>query len=128
MRRAGRLGRLRVPRIFVAAALGDVSGRLDTQPTDENGGGVGKVLHVGTGEPRLMVVNVATVGQRLYTGMVASYFEATTGGLDRPTDERWRVLVELRRTQGAWPPDVEGPHPPSDVRWMRDLIGPLPSR
>lgn len=89
-----------------------------------NGGGVGKVLHVGTGQPRLIVVNAAHPGPpRLYTGVVSSYFEVTTDGFDRLTDERWGALVDLRRTAVGSPPDVEGPKPPSDVRWMRDLIG-----
>jgi hypothetical protein len=101
---------------------------VHTQPTDENGVGVGKVLHVGTGEPRLMVVNAAHIGpSRLYTGVVSSYFEVTTDGFDRLTDDRWRVLVGLRRTGGALPADVEGPQIPDDVRWMRDLVGRDPS-
>jgi hypothetical protein len=101
---------------------------VHTQPTDMNGGGVGRVLHVGTGEPRLMVVNIAHVGPaRLYTGVVSSYFEVTTDGFDRLTDDRWRALVNLRRTRGTLPRDVEGPKAPDDVRWMRDLVGRDPS-
>jgi hypothetical protein len=97
---------------------------VHTQPTDENGGTVGRVLHVGTGEPRLMVVKVDRGGSpRLYTGVVSSYFEFITDGFERLTDERWKSLVELRHTRGAPPPDVAGPHLPDDVRWMRDLVG-----
>jgi hypothetical protein len=97
---------------------------VHTQPTDANGSVVGKVLHVGTGEPRLIVVNVAHLGPpRLYTGVVSSYFEVTTDRFNRLTDDRWRALVELRRTAVGLSPHVEGPQPPDDVRWMRDLVG-----
>jgi hypothetical protein len=44
---------------------------VHTQPADEAGNLVGRVLHVGTGQPRLMVVTVDTcTGPRAYAGLV----------------------------------------------------------
>jgi hypothetical protein len=82
---------------------------VHTQPADEGGNPVGKVLHVGTGRPRLMVVTVDTCsGPRAYAGPVSSYFETVTGDFKRLTDEEWARSV-LEAT-------------PADVSWMKDLI------
>ena len=52
------------------------------------------VLHVGTGEPRLMVVTVDTcAGPRAYIGVASSYFEVIVEGLDRLTDEEWSPMA-----------------------------------
>ena len=82
---------------------------VHTQPTDAAGNPVGKVLHIGTGLPRLMVVSVETCnGVRSYAGLVSSYFEKVTDNFDRLTDERW-----AEELQGAVP---------ADVSWMQDVI------
>ncbi len=82
---------------------------VHTQPTDEVGNMVGKVLHVGTGKPRLMVVTVDTCnGPRAYAGLASSYFERVTENFERLDDPQW--AQELQSTT------------PADVRWMQDLI------
>ncbi|MEZ4310922.1 MAG: DUF3160 domain-containing protein [Polyangiaceae bacterium] len=49
---------------------------VHTQPTDAAGNPVGRILHVGTGPARLMVVTADTcVGPRAYVGLASSYFE-----------------------------------------------------
>ncbi len=64
---------------------------VHTQPTDEGGAPVGRILHVGTGMPRLMVVTVDTcTGPKAYVGLASSYFERITEDFDRLDDERWR--------------------------------------
>ncbi|MCC6624450.1 MAG: DUF3160 domain-containing protein [Deltaproteobacteria bacterium] len=82
---------------------------VHTQPTDEAGAIVGRVLHVGTGMPRLMVVTAETCnGPRAYAGLVSSYFEKVTEGFERLNDEEWATELQ----QGT----------PADVRWMQDLV------
>ena len=82
---------------------------VHTQPTDEVGNMVGKVLHVATGKPRLAVITVDTcVGPRAYAGLVSSYFERVTENFERLDDPTW--ADELDKTT------------PPDVRWMQDLV------
>jgi hypothetical protein len=82
---------------------------VHTQPTDEGGNPVGRVLHVGTGLVRAMVVTANTcTGPRAYAGLASSYFERVTEQYDRLTDERWKD--ELNQ---ATPPDVP---------WMTDIV------
>ncbi len=82
---------------------------VHTQPTDQVGNEVGKVLHVGTGQPRLMVVTANTCsGPRAYVGLASSYYEHVTGDFERLNDEEWAKKV----TDG----DV------SDVPWMAPVI------
>jgi hypothetical protein len=82
---------------------------VHTQPTDEAGNPVGKVLHVGTGMPRLMIVTVETCqGPRAYAGLASSYFERITENYERLTDEDWAK-------------DVIAGHP-DDVTWMQPLV------
>ncbi len=82
---------------------------VHTQPTDEVGNEAGKVLHVGTGQPRLMVVTTNTCsGPRAYVGLASSYYEHVTDDFERLNDEEW--ANEL--TDG----DV------SDVPWMAPII------
>lgn len=76
---------------------------VHTQPTDEGGAVVGKVLHVGTGYARLMVMTAETcAGPRAYAGVVSSYHELVTGDFQRLTDEDWAS----RFASGESPPDV----------------------
>jgi hypothetical protein len=82
---------------------------VHTQPTDEAGNTVGRVLHVGTGMPRLMVVTIDTcAGPRAYAGLASSYFERITENFERLDDETW--ATELKAAT------------PADVPWMKDLV------
>jgi hypothetical protein len=70
---------------------------VHTQPTDEAGNEVGKVLHVGTGKPRLMVVTAETCnGSKTYVGLASSYYEEVTSGFHRLTDQEWKGMVDSR--------------------------------
>lgn len=67
---------------------------VHTQPTDEGGAPVGRVLHVATGLPRLMVVTVDTCqGPRAYAGLSSTYAERITENFERLTDEAWEPLA-----------------------------------
>jgi hypothetical protein len=82
---------------------------VHTQPADEFGNIVGKVLHVGTGLPRLMTVTIDTcVGPRAYVGLAYSYHEKVTEDFERLTDEAW--ASELESTS------------PADVDWAAPFI------
>jgi hypothetical protein len=82
---------------------------VHTQPTDANGNVVGRVLHVGTGAPRLMVVTADTCGTpRAFVGLASSYFEKITENFDRMTDEQWSSEILSAN--------------PDDVAWMKDLV------
>ena len=83
---------------------------VHTQPADAAGNVVGRILHVGTGLPRLMTITVDTcVGPRAYTGMAFAYHEQVTSNFERLTDEEW--------TQ-----QLNGGQPPADVPWMQGLV------
>ncbi|MDF3066135.1 MAG: hypothetical protein K0R38_1736 [Polyangiaceae bacterium] len=80
---------------------------VHTQPTDEGGAMVGRVLHVGTGTPRLMVVVAeGCSGPRAYAGLASTYREKVTENFERLTDEKWA-------SQGSAEPEP---------RWMADLV------
>ena len=82
---------------------------VHTQPTDAAGNDVGRVLHVGTGEPRLMVVTVETCqGPRAYAGLAFSYGERITENWVRLNDQQWEKDI------------AAAPFP--DVPWMRSLL------
>jgi hypothetical protein len=82
---------------------------VHTQPTDEIGNVVGRVLHVGTGMPRTMVVSVDRCGTpSAYVGLVSAYFEKTTPDFQRMTDPEW--AAELKTAT------------PSDVAWMTGIV------
>jgi hypothetical protein len=82
---------------------------VHTQPTDETGNTVGRVLHVGTGMPRLMVVSVdGCGGAQAYAGLVSSYFEQITVDFQRLDDPTWAATVQ--------------PIGPADVAWMKPLV------
>ncbi len=94
-----------------AMAISDASVVADvhTQPTDASGTLVGRVLHVGTGRPRMMVVAAQNCsGPRVYVGFVSSYFERVTESFTRLTDETWRGS----NSRGN----------PADVPWMTPLV------
>lgn len=103
------------PQLFLHRLLGveydPTIADVHTQPTDETGNPVGKVLHVGTGMPRLMVVTAETCeGPRAYAGLASSYFEVITSDFERLNDETWGATLMTS--------------PPDDVAWMRDLQTP----
>ena len=82
---------------------------VHTQPSDEAGNMVGKVLHAGTGFPRLMVVTFNTCsGPRAYAGIVSAYHETVTKDFDRLTDERWTTQIAST--------------PPAEAPWMAGLV------
>ena len=68
---------------------------VHTQPTDLSGRDVGRILHIGVGLPRLMVVTAQTCqGPRAYAGVVSSYREQITDHWQRLDDAQWadRIL------------------------------------
>lgn len=82
---------------------------VHTQPADEGGNIVGKVLHVATGNPRLMVISVDSCdGPRAYAGVVSAYFEQTTDQFKRKTDQEW--ATELNAAT------------PADVPWLANIV------
>ncbi|HJX51610.1 MAG TPA: DUF3160 domain-containing protein [Polyangia bacterium] len=82
---------------------------VHTQPADAAGNIVGKVLHVATGSPRLMVLSVdSCLGPRAYAGVVSSYFEQITENFKRMTDQEWATQISAAT--------------PADVPWMQDLV------
>jgi hypothetical protein len=82
---------------------------VHTQPADEGGNPVGKVLHVGTGKPRLMVVTVdGCAGPRAYTGLASAYYETVTKDFKRLDDKEWTSMLNAAE--------------PADVPWMKDLV------
>lgn len=82
---------------------------IHTQPTDEMGALVGKVMHMATGFPRLMVVTVEScTGPRAYAGPVYSTHNFVTENFERLTDGDW---AERYYQEGA----VELP-------WLEDLV------
>ena len=80
---------------------------VHTQPADAAGNIVGRVLHVGTGKARTMVVTVETCsGPRAYVGPVSSYYEKVTDQFQRLDDAAWvNVLTSA-----------------TDISWMNDLV------
>lgn len=55
------------------------------------------MLHVGTGDPELLVVAADTCkGTSTYVGLAFSYYEETTTGFRRLTDEDWKDMVASR--------------------------------
>ncbi|MDF1564375.1 MAG: DUF3160 domain-containing protein [Deltaproteobacteria bacterium] len=82
---------------------------VHTQPTDEAGNPVGHVLHVATGQPRLMVVAVENCsGPRAYAGLASSYFEVITRDFERMDDLGWKDEINAGT--------------PADVPWIQDLV------
>jgi hypothetical protein len=93
---------------------------VHTQPKDEGGGDVGRVLHVGTGYARLMVVTANTcTGPRAYAGLASSYFEEITEKYQRLSDPEWEARFG---TMGAFGWNDNGKGPAADVPWMSDLL------
>jgi hypothetical protein len=85
---------------------------VHTQPADEAGNLVGKVLHVGTGYPRFMVATVDSCGggPRAYAGAVFAYHEQITMNFERLTDEQWAQQFGAGGTR------------PADVPWLAPVL------
>lgn len=84
---------------------------VHTQPADESGNSVGKVLHVATGYPRLMVTTVDTCqGPRAYVGVTFAYHERVTTDFQRLNDEEWSSSLEDGKR-------------PEDVPWLAPVLG-----
>lgn len=82
---------------------------VHTQPTDEVGNPVGKVLHVGTGRPRLLVTTIDTCsGPRAYVGLASSYFEQIEENFTRLDDDEWAQQLNQNT--------------PADVSWMQSIV------
>lgn len=111
------------PKLFYGAGATDFSPTIadvHTQPKDEFGIDVGRVLHVGTGFARLMILTANTCnGPRAYAGLVSSYFEEITEKYKRLDDPTWEKRFG---SSGAFGWNDPGGEPVPDVPWMRDLI------
>jgi hypothetical protein len=82
---------------------------VHTQPADESGAPVGRVLHVGTGMPRLLAVALQTCrGPRAYLGLASAYFEQVTSNFERLDDQTWAGQL-MKQT-------------PQDPPFVRDLV------
>ncbi|HMA96923.1 MAG TPA: DUF3160 domain-containing protein, partial [Polyangiaceae bacterium] len=82
---------------------------VHTQPTDEMGSDVGRILHVGTGAPRLMIVTAETCqGPRAYAGLAFSYGELITDHWKRLNDQEWAAKL------------AKEPFP--DATWMSSIL------
>jgi hypothetical protein len=82
---------------------------VHTQPADAGGNPVGRVLHVATGSPRLIVLSVdSCLGPCAYAGVVSAYFEQITNNFKRMTDQEWSSQINAAT--------------PADVPWMQDLV------
>ena len=83
---------------------------VHTQPTDEGGAPVGRILHVGTGFPRLAIFTVETCeGPRAYAGVTSMFHQLVTEDFERLTDETW--------ARNFYEPGTL----PALVPWMSDL-------
>jgi hypothetical protein len=71
---------------------------IHTQPTDEYGNVVGKVLHTGVGNVNLGVFIAGNPlnrnEQMAFVGPVLSYYEKTTENFLRMTDQDWKDIVD----------------------------------
>jgi hypothetical protein len=92
------------PRLFydVSREIGDqpidhLIADVHTQPTDENGAPVGRVLHVGTGKMNLAIVTADDVADgclTAYVGPVGSYYEHVTQDFVRMSDDEWQSYLQ----------------------------------
>jgi hypothetical protein len=85
---------------------------VHTQYTDEGGNVVGRVLHVGAADPRLMIVtaNTSCSGPSAYAGLAFSYHELVTENFQRLNDQDWKAMIATT--------------PPADVPWLAPVLGP----
>jgi hypothetical protein len=103
------------PKLFFAGNSTDYDPTIadvHTQYTDEGGNVVGRVLHVGAADPRLMIVtaNTSCSGPSAYAGLAFSYHELVTENFQRLTDQDWKTMIATA--------------PPADVPWLAPVLGP----
>jgi hypothetical protein len=68
---------------------------VHTQPTDESGRDVGRILHVGTGRARLMVMAIETcTGPRAYVGLASSFAQTIEQNWTRLSDSEWALRID----------------------------------
>lgn len=71
---------------------------VHTQPTEQNGAPIWRILHVGVGKFNLGIFLAQTPADNYrpmaFVGPVMSYYEKTTIHNDRLTDERWQEMVK----------------------------------
>lgn len=73
---------------------------VHTQPSDESGGLVGKVLHVGVGAVDLGVIMIKNTDKESYVAYCApfmSYYENISENFKRYTDQEWEDLIEANQ-------------------------------
>ena len=84
---------------------------MHTEYTDEMGDVVGRVLHLGAADPRLMIATVNTcTGPKAYAGLAFSYHELVTDNFQRLTDQDWATTLAAGQ--------------PADVPWLSPVLGP----
>ncbi|MDA3816039.1 MAG: DUF3160 domain-containing protein [Prolixibacteraceae bacterium] len=69
---------------------------IHTQPTDESGAPVGKVLHAATGDVNIgtFIVKNVELGEYIaYSGPFFSYYDTITTGFERLTDQDWEKII-----------------------------------
>lgn len=103
------------PKLYFSSAdvlaLAPTIADVHTQPTDLSGNDLGRILHVATGLPRLMVVTLdGCGGARAYVGVAASYYEQITEDWKRLTDADWKQTL------------MQDASPPPAPAWMNDLL------
>ena len=115
---------------------------VHTQPTDNFGNIVGRVLHVGVGKVNLGIflaeAPAASYQPMAFVGPVLSYYEKITEDFDRLTDQRWSEMVDrqtvpprpdwvniyLADSEGqALPPGRELPGNPPQGTHVKSLNG-----
>jgi Protein of unknown function (DUF3160) len=83
---------------------------VHTQYTDESGNVVGRVLHVGAADPRLMITTINTCsGPKAYAGLAFSYHELVTENFQRLTDQDWATMLAAGQPDVPWLSPVLGP-------------------
>lgn len=76
---------------------------IHTQPTDEYGNMVGKVLHAGVGKINLGIFIANRPGSQdpvAYVGPVMSYYQTVTDNFKRLTDQDWEEMVDSNLLPG----------------------------
>jgi hypothetical protein len=100
---------------------------VHTQPTDENGAPVGRVLHVGVGNVNLAAIIVRGHDRqdRVFLGPVFSYYEMIESNFNRLTDEQWQERVGCPKAPmmlGSGYKPAKGPTPERPP-WTAGLFG-----
>src|SRR5205823_3665041 len=107
-----------------ALPSGEISTEFDptiadvhTQPADTAGNDIGRILHVGTGYVRSMVVTVdGCDGVKAYAGLAMSYYETITEHWKRLSDSDWKPMVEDCLSASSCPAALQA------VPWVTDFV------